>query len=158
MTVEDVLDQIRRGLDLEAETEYEVLAEIRSHLEEALAEARAQGLDEGAALARVAARFGVDEVARELQSAHAGWGTLEGVAAAGLPVLFTLVLRWLVFAPDGTVVGWHEVVSRPTLWAVAAIALLFPLSRFPRRRYALAMWAVFWGLSLIVIVGEAVHW
>lgn len=158
MTIADVLDRICQGLDLEAETEHEVREEIRCHLEEAVEEARAHGLDGQEALVRAAVRFGGEEVAEALQAAHAGWGTLEGIAAAALPVLFTLVLRWLIFAPDGTAVGWREVLSRPALWAVAALALLFPLSRFPRRRYALVCWAIFWGLSLIFVLGDAVYW
>jgi hypothetical protein len=158
VTIEQVLEHIRARLDLEAETEHELLEEIRAHLEEAVENARSQGLDEGEALAQAAARFGVEEVAQQLRAAYAGWGTLEGVAAAGLPVLCALVLRWLIFAPDGTTVGWREMLSRPALWAVAAIALLVPLLRFPRRRYALISWAVFWALSVLVTVGPAVRW
>lgn len=158
MTIGDVLDRVRAQMNLEAETEYEVLAEIRCHLEEAVADARAQGLDEEAALAQAAARFGVEEVGQELQATHEGWGTLEGIAAAALPTLFALIFRWLVFAPDGTFVGWQRMLSRPAIWALAVIALLMPLLYFPRRRYALVSWAVFWGLSVIIIVGGAVHW
>ncbi|MGD1994326.1 MAG: permease prefix domain 1-containing protein [Anaerolineae bacterium] len=158
MTIDDVVDRICQGLDLEAETEHEVREEIRCHLQEAVQAARAQELDDQEALADAAARFGGPEVAEALQATHAGWGPLEGIAAAALPVLFTLLLRWLIFAPDGTAVGWREVLSRPALWAVATIALLFPLSRFPRRRYALVGWAIFWGLSLIFVIGEAVYW
>jgi hypothetical protein len=131
MTIDDVLDRICQGLDLEAETEHEIREEIRCHLEEAVEVARAGGMDEQQALVEAAARFGGQEVAEALHAAHVGWGTLEGIAAAALPVLFTLVLRWLIFAPDGTAVGWREVLSRPALWAVATIALLLPLLRFP---------------------------
>jgi hypothetical protein len=157
-TIDQVLARIRARLDLEAETEHQVLEEIRAHLEETLEEARARGLDEGEALSQAAARFGVEEVAQELQTTHAGWGTLEGIAAAGLPVLFALILRWVIFAPDGTAVGWRELVSRPALWAIAAIALLAPLLRFPRRRYALITWAIFWGLSILIAVFPALRW
>jgi hypothetical protein len=90
-----VLEQVRTQLDLDAETEYELLDELRGHLEDAVAAARAQGLDEERALVEVAARFGVEEVGRELQAAHVGWGTADGVFAAGLPVLCALILRWL---------------------------------------------------------------
>lgn len=158
MTIDEVLAHIRAGLNLEAETEHELLEEIRTHLEEAVEEAHNRGLDEEAALTQAAVRFGVAEAAQELQATHIGWGTLEGVAAAALPVLFALVLRWTVFAPDGTATGWQELLSRPTLWAVAAIALLAPLLRFPRRRYALISWAVFWGLSVLIITSHAVSW
>ncbi|MGD9002382.1 MAG: permease prefix domain 1-containing protein [Anaerolineae bacterium] len=158
MTIDDVLARIRAQMNLEAETEYELVEEIRGHLEEAVAEARTQGVDEEEALAQAAARFGMEEVARELQATHEGWGALEGIAAAALPVLFALLLRWLVFAPDGTFVGWRETLSRPAFWAIAVMALLIPLWRFPRRRYALISWTIFWGLSVIIIVGGAVRW
>ena len=158
MTVDQILAAIRARLDLEAETEYEVLEEIRAHLEEAVEDARARGLDPESALAQAAAHFGVEEVAQELQATHAGWGTLEGIAAAALPVLFALVLRWLVFAPDGTHVGWQQLLSRPAFWAVAIIALLVPLLRFSRRRYALVSWAIFWVLSIIILVFPSLRW
>jgi hypothetical protein len=49
-------------------------------------------------------------------------------------------------------------LTTPAFWAIAVTALLIPLWRFPRRRYALISWAVFWGLSVIIIVGGAVRW
>lgn len=158
MTVDEALARIRIHLNLEAETEHELLEEIRAHLEDAVEDARERGIDQEEALAQAAARFGLEEAAQELQATHAGWGTLEGVAAAALPVLFALLLRWLIFAPDGTAVAWQELLTRPALWAVAAIALLLPLLRFPRRRYALVTWAVFWVLSLIFVAFPALRW
>jgi hypothetical protein len=145
-------------MNLEAQTEHELLEEMRGHLEEAVADGRARGLSEAEALAQAAARFGVEDVGQELQVTHEGWGALEGIAAAALPVLFALLLRWLVFAPDGTFVGWQEVLSRPAFWAVAVMALLIPLWRFPRRRYALISWTIFWGLSVMFIVAGEVRW
>jgi len=158
MNVDQVLARIRARLDLEAEMEYEVLEEIRAHLEEAVEEARARGLDEQEALAQVAARFGVEEVGQELHAIHAGWGTADGVVAAALPVMCALVLRWLVFAPDGTAVGWQEVLVRPAFWVVALAALLLPLLKFPRWRYALTSWAFFWALSVIFFAWPALRW
>ena len=158
MAIDDVLERIRADMNLEAETEYELLEEIRCHLEEAVSDARAEGLSEEEALTRAAARFGVEEVGRELQATHEGWGALEGIAAAALPVLFALGLRWLVYAPDGTFAGWRAMLGRPAFWFVAVVALLIPLWRFPRRRYALISWAIFWALSVIIIAGDAVRW
>jgi len=158
VTVDEALARIRIHLNLEAETEHELLEAIRAHLEDAVEDARERGIDQEEALAQAAARFGLEEAAQELQATHAGWGTLEGVAAAALPVLFALLLRWLIFAPDGTAVAWQELLTRPALWAVAAIALLLPLLRFPRRRYALVTWAVFWVLSLIFVAFPALRW
>ncbi len=158
MTVDDVLVRIRAHLNLEAETEYDVLQEIRAHLEEAVDVARAQGLDEEAALAEAAAHFGVEEVGRELQAAHVGWGTADGVIAAAMPVVCALALRWLIFAPDGTAVGWQEVLVRPAFWVVSLAALLLPLLKFPRWRYALASWAFFWVLSVVFFALPALRW
>ena len=158
MTVDETLARVRAHLDLEAETEYQVLEEIRTHLEEAVEVARARGLDEEEALAEVAARFGVEEVGRELQSTHVGWGAADGVVAAALPVVCALVLRWLVFAPDGTAVGWREVLVRPAFWIVSLAALLLPLLKFPRWRYALVSWAFFWVLSVIFFAWPTLRW
>jgi hypothetical protein len=151
--------QIRAEMDLDSETEHEVLAEIRSHLEEAEAEARAEGLDETEALARAAARFGLEkEVGRELQATHAGWGTADAVIAAGLPVVCALVLRWLAFAPDGTALGWPQLLSRPAFWIVAMAALLIPVLKFERWRYAMVAWVIFWGLTVIFVTLPALRW
>ncbi len=157
--IDGVLARIRSQMKLDGETEQEILAEIRSHLQEAVAEARAEGMDETEALARAEARFGVEEeVGRDLQAAHAGWGTADAVLAAALPVLCALVLRWLAFAPDGTAVGWQQVLSRPAFWLVALAGLLLPVVKFRRWRYALAGWAVLWTLTVIFVVSPALRW
>jgi len=156
--IEQVLTRIRAQMDLDRETEHEVLEEIRSHLEEVVAEARSQGTDEGEALAQAAARFGVEEVGTTLQEVHAGWGTADAVIAAGLPVACALVLRWMVFAPDGTALGWQQVLIRPAFWAVALAALLVPLLKFERWRYALVSWGFFWIMTVIFVLRSAVRW
>ena len=157
-TVACLLAGIRAQMDLDGETETEVLDEIRDHLEEALAEARAEGLDEAHAAARVAARFGVEEVGRAFQATYAGWGTADAVVAAALPVLCALVLRWLAFAPDGTALGWPQLLTRPAFWAMALVALLVPLLKFERWRYALAAWAFFWILTVVFVTLPALRW
>ena len=157
--IDGVLTRIRSQMKLDSETEQEILAEIRGHLEEAVAQARAEGLDEAEALARAEARFGVEEeVGRDMQATHAGWGTADAVLAAALPVLCALILRWLAFAPDGTAVGWQQVLSRPVFWIVALAGLVLPLVKFRRWRYALAGWAVFWALTVIFVVSPALRW
>jgi hypothetical protein len=156
--IEQLLARIQAHLRLDRETEHELLEEIRSHLEEAVAGARAQGSDETAALAEAAARFGLEEAGAELQGVHAGWGTADAVIAAGLPVLCALALRWLVFTPDGTALGWQQVLVRPAFWAVALAALLVPLLKFERWRYALVSWGFFWVMTIVFALGSAVHW
>jgi hypothetical protein len=157
--IDRLLLRIRAQMDLDVETEHEVLAEIRDHLEEAVAQAQAEGLDEAEALAQAAARFGVEEqVGQELQAAHAGWGTADAVIAAALPVVCALILRWLAFAPDGTALGWPQLLSRPAFWIVALAALFIPLLKFERWRYALVTWVVFWGLTVIFVTLPALRW
>jgi len=156
--VDQVLAHIRAQMDLDNETEHEVLEEMRSHLEEAVEAARAQGLDEQAALAEAAARFGAKDVGLELQQVHAGWGTADAVTAAGLPVVCALVLRWLVFAPDGTALGRPQLLIRPTFWVIAAAAMLVPLLRFERWRYALMIWVFFWAITVIFATWPALRW
>ena len=124
-----------------------------------LADARAEGLSEEEAVARAATRFGLEvEVGRELQAAHAGWGTADAIIATALPVVCALVLRWLAFAPDGTALGWPEFLSRPAFWIIALVALLIPLLRFERWRYALVTWAIFWGLTVLFVALPAMRW
>ena len=156
--IEQFLARIRAQMDLESDIEHDVLEEIRSHLEEAVSAARARGLDEQAALEEAAARFGVEEVGVGLQQVHAGWGTADAVVAAGLPVVCTLVLRWLIFAPDGTVLGWPQLLTLPAFWVIAAVTLMVPLITLGRWRYAVVEWAIFWGLTVIFVALPALRW
>jgi hypothetical protein len=135
------------------------LAEIRDHLEEAVVAAQAEGLGQEEALALAAVRFGMEEeIGQELQAAHAGWGTADAIIAAGLPVICALILRWLAFAPDGTILGWPQLLDRPAFWIVALAALLIPLFKFERWRYALVGWAIFWGLTVLFVTLPALRW
>ena len=156
--IEQILARIRAQMDLDNEIEHEVLEEIRSHLEEAVTAARARGLDEAEALAEAAPHFGVEEVGIELQGVHAGWGTADAVIAAGLPVICALALRWLVFAPDGTALGWPQMLTRPAFWVIVGVALLLPLLKFGRWHYALAAWVLFWAITVITFVWPAGRW
>ena len=157
--LECLLARIRDQMELDSETEHEVMSEIRNHLREAMDEARATGLDEVEALRQVKCRFGTEEeIGRELQAAHAGWGTASAVLAAGLPVVCALVLRWLAFAPDGTALGWPRLLNCPSFWIVALLSLLIPLVKLERWRYALAGWVIFWALTAAFVASPAVRW
>ena len=157
--VDDLLERIRAQMALDGEMEHEILDELRDHLDAAVAQAQAEGLTEAEALARAASRFGLEEqVGQELQAAHAGKGTADAVVAAALPVICALVLRWLAFALDGTALAWQQLLSRPTFWVVALAALLIPLLKFERWRYALATWVLFWGLTVIFVALPAQRW
>lgn len=149
MGIQTVLEQIRSHLNLSSETERELLEEIRTHLEDAVAEAEANGTDPQAAMDAVAARFGVEEVGQELQMVHESWESADAILACIIPVALALILRWLIFAPDGSVLGWTEILVRPAFWVVAIVALVVPWLKFNRWPYALAGWVIFWGLTLI---------
>jgi len=156
--IEELLDQIRLELELDKETEQDVLDELQDHLQEIVVAAMAAGASRQEALAQAATRFGLgQEVGRALQAAHAGWATADAVIAAGLPVLLALALRWLVFAPDGTAIGW-QVLGRPAFWAIALAALLVPLLKLERWRYALISWGLFWTMTIVFVLGSAIRW
>jgi hypothetical protein len=143
---------------LDSETQHDLLEEIRSHLEDAVDRARELGLDEHEALVDAASRSGLEQVGVELQKVHEGWGTADAVIAAGLPVLCALVLRWLLFAPGGTALGWQQMLARPAFWAIAAVALLLPLLKFGRWRYGLASWGFFWAVTIVFAVLPSLPW
>ena len=157
LTLEDVLAQIARQLELSREAEREVVDEIRSHLEEAVAAAVARGEDETVALLKAAEKFGGEEVGLALQEVHAGQDVAHAVAASALPVLLALVLRWLAFAPDGSARAWALLLAQPGFWIVAAVALIAPLLLFHRWRYALIGWGIFWLLTVLFLVFPSVN-
>ncbi len=156
--IDEILTRIQAQLHLDREIEKDVLEEIRSHLEEVVAEAQSEGAEVATSLAEAMDRFGLEEVGAELQGVHAGWGTADAVVAAGFPVFFALALRWLVFAPDGTALGWPQMLARPALWVIVTVALLLPLLKFGRWRYALAAWVFFWSLTLVFLLWPANLW
>jgi hypothetical protein len=159
VSIDQILEGIRQHLRLSKETEQEVLVEIRTHLEDVAAEARSKGEDEQKALMEAADRFGVDEVGDELQEVHANNEIIEALRATALPVVFALILRWLIFAPQGSALDWPLLVTRPEFWIVAAAALFIPALLFRRWRIALVGWGVFWFLTVIFVVFPSTnHW
>ena len=159
LTIDDVLTRIATNLHLSKETEYEMLAEIRTHLEEAVNKAVRQGADEQAALKEAAEHFGVEEAALELQEVHTGSESLDAMALVAVPVLFALFLRWLAFTPEGSARNWQQLLNRPGFWIIAATFLILPSLWFRRKRYALAGWVFFWLLTVIFVIFPSInHW
>ena len=161
-TIDGLLDQLQSQLALDTEMERDLLDELRSHLEDALEQASNAEAEPDADVDKivqeVAARFGLEATGAQLQQVHAGWGTADAVFAAALPVLCALVLRWLVFAPDGTSIGWNEVLVRPAFWIVAVAALLIPLIKMGRWRYGLVSWSFFWLITVLFTVLPSARW
>lgn len=152
MTIDEVLTSISIHLHLSKETEHEILAEIRTHLEDAVNEAVLRGEDEQAALRKAAEQFGVAEAGAEIQKVHAGWEAIDAVFVTALPVLFAVSLRWLTFAPDGSARNWQQLMVQPGFLILAAAALLVPFLILHRWRYALIGWGIFWFLTVIFVV------
>jgi hypothetical protein len=159
LAIDQVLEQIRQHLNLTKQTERELLDEIRTHLEDVVAEAASFGRDPNQALVQAAEEFGVEAVGLELQQVHRDWESTDALVLIILPVLCALVLRWLAFAPDGSALGWPELLARPGFWVASLAALLVPFLYFTRWRLALVGWAIFWLLSVIFIVfPHAYNW
>jgi hypothetical protein len=159
MTIDEVLSDFSIHLHLSKESEHEILAEIRAHLEDSVAAAVIQGEDEHLALQKVAAEFGIEEAGRQIQHIHASWESLDAIFITALPVLFALVLRWLTFAPDGSTRNWQQLLNQPEFLVVAFSAFLLPLFFLRRRSFALMGWGVFWFLTVIFTIFPAVrHW
>lgn len=156
-TIDEVLAQIGKHLNLSKEREHELLAEIRTHLEDAVDAAVAKGEDEEVALLKAAEQFGADEVGIELQEVHQGWDSIDAIVVSALPVLLALILRWLAFAPDGSALDWPTLLARPAFWIVALVALIVPLLEFRRWRFALLGWGFFWLLTVIFVVFPSVN-
>ena len=146
-----ILAEIRAEMDLSRETETELLEEIRGHLEDAVETAVSQGQNVETALLDVAERFGARDVGRALQEVHAPWESADAIIACIIPVVAALILRWIVFAPDGSAIGWQEILVRPAFWIVAFAALLVPVFQFQRWQYALISSTFFWAITVIFI-------
>jgi hypothetical protein len=157
MTVDQVLAKIGERLHLSKETEHEVLAEIRTHLEDTISAAAARGEDEQAALRKAAERFGIPEASAELQALHNNHDGVEAILATALPVVFALILRWMSFAPDGSAMNWRQILTQPGFYLLAAVALIIPALCFHRWRYALVGWGIFWLLTVLFVIFPSIN-
>lgn len=152
MTIDEALTSISIHLHLSKETEREILSEIRSHLEEAVADAVKRGRDEQAALQQAVEQFGVVEVATEIQEVHSHKQAIEAIFATALPVFFAVAMRWLVFAPDGSPNSWRQWLVQPGFYVLSIASLAIPVLIFRRWRYVLIGWGIFWFLTIIFVV------
>ncbi|GJM42121.1 MAG: hypothetical protein DHS20C20_24030 [Ardenticatenaceae bacterium] len=158
-TINQLLAEIAAELTLSQETKQELLTELRDHLEDAWETAVANNQDPTSALQIIVRRFGGAEVGHALQQVHAQWESSEAILACLIPVLATLVLRWVLFTPAGAMAGWQSVLVQPAFWLVAFALLLIPVLHFQRWRYVLVNWGFFWVVTLIfVLIPAATSW
>lgn len=151
LTIDSVLKQIQQELNLSRETEQEVLAEIRTHFEDAVADGQQRGLEQAAALAEAAEQFGISVTSQALKQVHMEWESADAVIACLVPTAAALVLRWLAFAPNGSAIGWQSLLLRPAFWIVAIVCLLVPILQFNRWRYAMISWGIFWFFTVVFV-------
>ncbi|MCL4871687.1 MAG: hypothetical protein KJ063_22235 [Anaerolineae bacterium] len=157
--INQLLAAVKAELNLSQETEQEILAELRDHLEDAWETAIANGEDGAQAMHKVARRFGGADVGQALQQVHGEWESAEAILACLVPVLAALALRWLLLVPDGAAANWQTVLVQPIFWLVALAVLLIPILQFQQWRYTLVNWGFFWVISLIFILAPTTaHW
>ncbi len=158
-TINRLLATIEAELTLSQETKQELLTELRDHLEDAWETAVAHNEDPQTAMHNITRRFGGAEVGKALQQVHTEWESAEAILACLIPVLAALVLRWTVFTPAGTIVGWQSILAQPAFWIVALALLLIPVLQFHRWRYVLVNWGFFWIVTLIfILIPAAASW
>ena len=146
--MEAYLKEVRRRLHVDPSVEEEILAELRSHLEEATIAYQAMGLSRERAEARAIRQFGEAwEVAEPLQGVH-GSSFHQALLAAFLPVALTLGLKWIAIPLLRLSDAW-QVVTSPAFLSVAALLLLLPILRGEKWRYGLPAWGFFWTITII---------
>ncbi|HYN88935.1 MAG TPA: permease prefix domain 1-containing protein [Ardenticatenaceae bacterium] len=144
------LDRLAASLPLDRDQQRAILVEVSDHLTVSAEWWQQQGLNEDDAWERAVAEFGpVEEIAGSFAETRRGWGTGEALAAAALPVLLTLVLKWLLLPALDLPRSWG-VLTHPALLSTAVLLLLVPLAwRVQRWRYGLAVWFVFWFFTIV---------
>jgi hypothetical protein len=157
--INQLLATIEAELTLSQETKQELLTELRDHLQDAWETAVANNEDPQTALHTLARRFGGAEVGKALQQVHAQWESSEAILACLIPVVAALVLRWVLFTPDGAIAGWQSVLAQPAFWIVSLALLFIPVLQFQRWRYVLVNWSFFWIVTLIfILIPAATSW
>ena len=155
ITIDSVLDQIRTKLNLSSESEWELLEEIRAHLEDAVDAAQHSGKDQTTALLKAAEDFGLEESAEALQKLHGELEITQVLLLCIAPIFCTVILRWLIFSASGTTNGWQPLFTRPVIVIIGLIGLILPLTQLRRWPYASIGWLFFWAISLIFLAFPA---
>ncbi|MCZ7572167.1 MAG: permease prefix domain 1-containing protein [Ardenticatenaceae bacterium] len=144
------LAELAAALPLDRDQQQAIMTEVADHLAVSAEWWQQAGLSEEEAWERAVEEFGpVDEVARGFVEMRRGWGTGEALATAGLPVLFSLILKWVVFPLLALPRSW-EVLTHPALLSTAVLLLLLPLGwKAERWRFGLAVWIIFWFFTIV---------
>jgi hypothetical protein len=147
--LEEYLTEVASQLNVNPATEMEILREIQTHLEEAMAELQEEGLSGEESLALSVSNFGeAREVGRMLGHLHSDSAN-QAVLAAFLPVALALTFKWILLPLLSTLSHWQGSPTPFIFACLAILALLVPGLTFRRWRYGYAVWAFF---SLVTIV------
>jgi hypothetical protein len=146
--LERYLSEIASQLNVDPVEEREILDELRSHLEEAIAEMPEEGLGRQERVTVILQRFGeAREVGRLLGRQHSD-SAHQAVLAAILPVALAITFKWMLLPLLRDVAHWQSSPTPVIFACLALLALLVPGLTFKRWRYGYSVWAFF---SLVTI-------
>jgi hypothetical protein len=146
--LERYLSDIASQLNVDPVSEREILREIRSHLEDAIAQMREDGVGAEESVVIALRDFGqAREVGRMLGRQHSESAS-QAVLAAFLPVALALAFKWLLLPLLGNLAQWQASPTPVVLVCLALLALLVPGLTFKRWRYGYSVWVFF---SLVTI-------
>ncbi len=146
--LERYLSEIASQLNVDPVEEREILDELRSHLEETIAEMPEEGLGRQEKVTVVLQRFGeAREVGRLLGRQHSDSAN-QAVLAAILPVALAITFKWMLLPLLRDVAHWQASPTPVIFACLALLALLVPGLTFKNWRYGYGVWAFF---SLVTI-------
>jgi hypothetical protein len=137
------LSEVASQLNVDPVEEREILDEIRSHLEEEIAEMPDDGLGTQEMVTVVLQQFGeAREVGRMLGRQHSESAN-QAVLAAFLPVALALTFKWVLLPLLRGLAHWQASPTPVVFACLAILALLVPGLTLKRWRYGYGVWAFF---------------
>ena len=141
--LERYLSEIASQLNVDPGKEREILGEMRSHLEDAIAEMQAEGLGTDESFAVALQEFGDPrEIGRMLGRQHSESAN-QAVLAAFLPVALALTFKWVMLPLLRDLAHWQASPTPVVFACLALLALLVPGLTFKSWRYGYSVWAFF---------------
>ena len=146
--LERYLCEIASQLNVDPGQEREILTEVRSHLEEAIAERQDGGLGREESISAALQEFGeAREIGRMLGRRYSDSAN-QAVLAAFLPVALAITFKWLLLPLLRDLAHWQTGPTPVIFACLALLALLVPGLTFKSWRYGYGVWAFF---SLVTI-------
>jgi hypothetical protein len=150
--IDNYLEDLRGQLAVDMLTEQEILNEVRTHLEESMAEELARGRSPAEAAKLAISHLGDARIlAREMEAVH-GNSVLEALFSTIVPVALALVFKWVALPLIQSYQAWQH-LSTPLLFVtLAALALLTPGLFLRRWRLGFPAWLFFGTLSIMQVI------